>query len=68
MRRRKISPLKLYLIERGLRQVDVAEAAGISDARFNRILNGRSLIGGSESKAIARAVNVAVEELSLDIH
>lgn len=68
MQRRKMSPLKLYLIERGLRQVDVAEAAGISDARFNRILNGRSLIGGYESKAIARAVNVAVEELSLDIH
>ena len=63
MNRSRISPLKLYIIERGLRQVDIAAVAGISETRLNRILNGRSPIREYERKAIARALKLSTEEL-----
>ena len=63
MTRRRISPLKLFIIERGLRQVDLALQSGISESRLNRVLNGRSSLREYEHKAIAKVLNVPMEEL-----
>ena len=60
---RKISPLKLEIMRRGLIQADVAQAAGMSEARLSRLLNGRAEIREYERKNLARALGVVTEEL-----
>ena len=60
---RKVSPIKLEIVRRGLVQGDVAEAAGLSETRLSRILNGRERMRDFEKKNIAKALGVATDEL-----
>lgn len=55
---RKISPFKLEIVRRGLIQGDVAQAAGLSETRLNRILNGRVLPRDYELKNLSAALGM----------
>lgn len=46
--------LKIAIVESGLAQVDVAEAADIHESRMSNIVNGRLEPNEAERKAIAR--------------
>lgn len=60
---RKVSPLKLEIVRRGLVQCDVALAAHLSETRLNRILNGRTKPRDYELKNLAQALGMRREEL-----
>ena len=55
---RKIHPLKLEIIQRGLNQLDIADAAHLSASRLNRILNGRAEPRAYELKNLRRALGL----------
>ena len=63
--RRTVSPLKLLIFQRGLHQADVAMAAGVSESRLSRILNGRVTPQDYELKNIAKALGLNRDELPL---
>ena len=60
---RRISPLKLEIVSRGLVQSDVAEEAGLSETRLSRILNGRVEPRDYELKNLARAIGIPKESI-----
>lgn len=49
--------------ERGLKQVYVAEKAGFGKQQFNDMLNGRRIIKPCDALAIAKALNVTMNDL-----
>ena len=59
---RKIHPIKIELVRRGLNQLDLAEVAGIKPSRLNRILNGRVEPQDCELKSLHRALGVQLHE------
>ena len=59
---RKIHPIKLEIVQRGLNQLDVAEAAYISPGRLNRILNGRVEPCDYELKNLRRVLGLGPGE------
>lgn len=62
---KKVSPLKLEIVRRGLIQGDVAQAAYMSETRLNRILNGRSKPRDYEIKNLALALGLKREDLQV---
>ena len=60
---RRVSPLKVEIVKRGLIQADVAEAAGMSESRLSRILNGRVAPCDYEVKNLARAIGMDKTEV-----
>lgn len=54
--------VRLYLEENGIKQVSVAQKAGISNATFNAILNGKRTLYADDLRAICYALNVSPEE------
>ena len=60
---RRISPLKLEIVRRGLVQADIARAAGIGESRLSRILNGRTEINDDEVKSLARVLGIPFREI-----
>lgn len=62
---RKVSPLKIEIVKRGLVQADVAQAAHMSESRLSRILGGRSRPRDFEVKNLAHALGIKREELGL---
>ena len=63
MTMRRVSPLKIEIVRRGLRQVDVAMAAGMSESRLSRIINRRAEPADFELKNLAKALGVTRKEL-----
>ena len=59
--------IRAYLEENGLKQVAVAEKAGIPKATFNAILNGKRTLYAEDLRAICLALNVC-PELFLEFH
>lgn len=53
--------IRAYIHARGLKQVTVAEKAGISQANFSAILNGKRILYADDLKAICIALNVSPE-------
>ena len=60
---RRVSPLKIEIIRRGLYQGDVAQEAHMSESRLSRILNGRAQPRDYELKNLAKALGIEREEL-----
>ncbi|MDP4120784.1 MAG: helix-turn-helix transcriptional regulator [Bacillota bacterium] len=50
-----------YIDDNGLKQVAVAQKAGISNATFNAILNGKRTLYAEDLRAICLALNVSPE-------
>jgi len=55
---RKVSPLKIEIVRRGLIQADVAQEAGLSESRLSRIVNGRVKAFDFEIKNLARVLGM----------
>lgn len=54
--------VRAYLNENGLKQNAVAKKAGISDAAFNAILNGKRTLYADDLREICLALNVSPEK------
>lgn len=59
----RITELKRVIVGRRLIQADVAQAAGISEYRLSRIVNGRVKPTEYERKNLAQALGMRREEL-----
>ena len=53
--------IKKYIEEHYLKQKSVAEAAGIPNATFNAILNGKRKLYAEDLKSICSALNISAE-------
>lgn len=53
--------VRAYIVDNGLKQVVVAQKAGISNATFNAILNGKRTLYAEELRAICLALDVSPE-------
>lgn len=53
--------VRSYIDENGLKQVAVAEKAGIPKTTFNAILNGKRILYADDLRAICLALNVSPE-------
>lgn len=53
--------IRAYIDDNGLKQVAVAQKAGISTATFNAILNGKKNLYAEELRSICFALNVSPE-------
>ncbi len=53
--------VRSYIDENGLKQVSVAQKAGIPKATFNAILNGKRILYADDLRAICLALNVSPE-------
>ncbi len=53
--------VRAYIDENGLKQVAVAEKAGIPKNTFNAILNGKRTLYADDLRAICLALNVSPE-------
>lgn len=53
--------VRSYIDENGLKQVTVAEKAGIPKTTFNAILNGKRTLYADDLRAICLALNVSPE-------
>lgn len=53
--------VRAYIDEMGYKQVTIAEKAGIPEATFNAILNGKRTLYADDLKAICLALNVSPE-------
>jgi len=62
---RRISPVKLEIVRRGMVQADIASAAHMSETRLSRLLNGRARPRDYEVKNLAHALGLKREELSI---
>lgn len=49
--------------EKGMKQMAVAEKAGLKDYQFSQLMNGRRVIRAVDIAAIAEALNVTPNEL-----
>lgn len=55
--------LKIAIVESGLSQVDIAEAADIHESKLSYFVNGRREPSEAEQKAIARVLKRKAAEL-----
>jgi len=55
--------LKIAIIESGLSQVDIAEAADIHESKLSYFVNGRREPSAAERKAIARVLKRKAADL-----
>jgi len=62
---RKVSPLKVLIVSRGLVQADVAQQAGMTESRLSRIINRRTEPREYEVKHLAHALGVGREEIEV---
>ena len=53
--------VRAYIDENGLKQVTVAEKAGIPQNTFNAILNGKRTLYADDLRAICLALNISPE-------
>ena len=53
--------VRAYIDENGLKQVTVAQKAGIPKATFNAIMNGKRTLYADDLRAICLALNVSPE-------
>lgn len=53
--------VRAYIDDNGLKQVVIAQKAGIPNATFNAILNGKRTLYADDLKAICIALNVSPE-------
>lgn len=53
--------IRAYIVENGLKQVAVAEKAGIPKNTFNAILNGKRTLYADDLRAVCLALNVSPE-------
>lgn len=53
--------VRAYIVENGLKQVAVAEKAGIPKNTFNAILNGKRTLYADDLRAICLALNISPE-------
>ena len=53
--------VRVYIDEKGYKQVNIARKAGIPKATFNAILNGKRTLSADDLRAICLAVNVSPE-------
>lgn len=58
--------VRAYLDNNGLKQVAVAQKAGISKVTFNAIMNGKRTLYADDLRAICLALNVS-PELFIDV-
>ena len=58
--------VRAYLDDNGLKQVAVAQKAGISKVTFNAIMNGKRTLYADDLRAICLALNVS-PELFIDV-
>ncbi len=58
--------VRAYIDENGLKQVAVAQKAGIPKVTFNAIMNGKRTLYADDLRAICLALNVS-PELFIDI-
>lgn len=58
--------VRAYLDSNGLKQVTVAQKAGISKVTFNAIMNGKRTLYADDLRAICLALNVS-PELFIDV-
>lgn len=54
MKPRGATPLKIAIVEAGLKQIDLAAELEIDVSRFNLIVNGRVVATTEERRAIAK--------------
>ena len=59
--------VRAYLDDHGLKQVTVAQKAGISKVTFNAIMNGKRTLHADDLRAICLALNVS-PELFIDVN
>ena len=59
--------VRAYIDENGLKQVAVAERAGIPKNTFNAILNGKRTLYADDLRAICLALNIS-PELFIEIY
>tara|TARA_Y100000034_G_C6834487_1_gene376988 strand:- start:618 stop:797 length:180 start_codon:yes stop_codon:yes gene_type:complete len=57
---KKVSPLKIQIVRKGIKQIDVAAKTGIAESVLSKILNGR-IEGSKEQMA---DIKLAIAELS----
>lgn len=55
--------IKRLIIERGLKQYTVAKQAGYKPQQLSDMINGRKLIKSCDIVAIAKTMEVSIEEL-----
>ncbi len=53
--------VRVYIDEKGYKQVNIAQKAGIPKATFNAILNGKRTLYADDLRAICLALNVSPE-------
>lgn len=58
--------VRAYIDEKGLKQIVVAEKAGIPTVTFNAMMNGRRTMYADDLRAICLALNVS-PELFIDV-
>lgn len=58
--------VRAYIDDKGLKQVAVAQKAGIPKATFNAIMNGKRTLYADDLRAICLALNVS-PELFIDV-
>ncbi len=58
--------VRAYIDEKGLKQVAVAQKAGIPKVTFNAIMNGKRKMYADDLRAICLALNVS-PELFIDV-
>lgn len=56
-----ISELKLQLFLRGIRQTEIARAAGVGKSFVNRIVNGKQKASAKVAKAFREVAGVEVD-------
>lgn len=53
--------VRAYIDENGIKQVSVAQRAGIPKSTFNAMMNGKRIMYADDLKAICLALNVSPE-------
>ena len=53
--------VRAYIDENGLKQISVAQRAGIPKSTFNAMMNGKRIMYADDLKAICIALNVSPE-------
>ena len=59
--------VRAYIEDNGLKQVVVAQKAGISKVNFNAMMNGRRVMYANDLRDICFALNVS-PELFIEVH
>ena len=53
--------VRMYIVDNGYKQVVVAKKAGIPNATFNAIMNGKRTLYADDLRAICIALNISPE-------